>query len=72
MAGFEEFGTLIPTRSWILLNINYSTFGFPKPALSAGGSRHTQFRLSAPKARYGRPGNSLSLKQSGPFILRRA
>jgi hypothetical protein len=46
--------------------------GFLKPALSAGGSHHTQFRLSAPKARCGRPGNSLSLKQSGPFILRRA
>jgi len=36
----------------------------------AGGLRHTQLRLSAPKVRYGRPGNSLSLKQSGPRFLR--
>jgi len=41
-----------------------------KPALPANGQRHTQLRLSAPKAHYGRPGNSLSLKQSGPLILR--
>jgi len=37
-----------------------------------GGSLHTQFRLSAPEARYGRPGNWLALIQSGPLILRRA
>jgi len=39
--------------------------------MSGGDLRHTQFRLSAPKVRYGRPGNSLALKQSGPLILRR-
>jgi len=44
--------------------------GIDKPALPADGLRHTQFCLSAPKARYGRPGNSLPLKQSGPLILR--
>jgi len=52
--------------------LNNSTFGIHKPAVSADGPRHPQFHLSAPKARCGRPGNSLSLKQSGPLILRRA
>jgi len=49
-----------------------SLFKSLNPAMPAGSLRHTQFRSSAPKARYGRPGNSLSLKQSGPLILRRA
>jgi len=41
-------------------------------ASPAGGPRHTQFRLCAFKTRCGRPGYSLTLKQSGPLILRYA
>ncbi len=54
------------------MQIDYSTFGINNPALPADGLRHTQFHLNAPKARYGWPGNALSLKQSGPVILSRA
>ena len=38
--------------------------------MSVDSLGHTQCRIRAPKVRFGRPGNSLSLKQSGPLILR--
>jgi hypothetical protein len=73
----------MPLKTWLIygscllygclfVNVINSTLGFHIPVISVGGSRQTQFHLSAPKTRCGRPGNSRSLKQSGPLILRRA